>query len=111
MEVLLASLFVLIVVVPIWILVKLHEVSRQQKDSFDKLSILSGKVQQLLDGQKEVDDRPVAGEGEPAEKEESPPQPEPEPVVEAQAISAPEPPSMPPAEAAEPIAARTAATP
>ena len=112
-EVLLAALFFLaavglIVVVPIWILVKLHKVSRQQNDSVDKLSILSGKVQQLLDGQKQLRDRPVAGEGEPAEKEELPPEPEPEPIVEAQVVSAPVPPPMPPA---EPVGAHSAVSP
>jgi uncharacterized membrane protein len=114
-EVLLAALFFmaavgLVVVVPIWILVKLHKVSRQQDDSFDKLSILSGKVQKLVDGQQELRDRLVAGVGGPDEKEGLPsePEPEPEPVVEAEVVSAPVPPPMPPA---EPVAAHTAASP
>ena len=110
-EVLLASFFFLaavglIIVVPIWILVKLHEVTRRQDENFDKLSVLSGKVQQLLDGQKAVDDGPIVGAGEPAEKEELPP--EPEPIVEAQLVSVPAPPPMP---AAEPVAAHTAVSP
>ena len=101
----------LLFVVPIWILVKLHAVSRGQDDSMDKLSILSGKVQQLLDGQKELRDRPAGGVGEPAEKEELPPEPEPEPIVEAQVISAPAPPAMPVREPSKPVAAYSAASP
>ena len=95
----------LITVVPVWILVKLYKVSRQQDDSFDRLSLLSGKVEQLLDGQQKLRDRLVAGVGKPSQKEELPP--EPEPVVEAEVVSAPVPP-MPPA---EPVAAYTAARP
>ena len=115
MEVFLALLFFLAavglgVVVPIWILVKLQKICRQQDDSFDKLSVLSGKVQQLLDGEKQLRDRLVAGVGEPAGNEEFPaePEPEPEPVVEAQVVSAPVPPPMRPA---EPVAADTTVSP
>ncbi len=120
-ELLFAALFFmvagLIAVVPVWILVKLHSVSRQQDDSFDKLSILSRKVEQILDGQNEVRDRLLADVDEPTEKRESPPEPvwqpvpEPEPVLEAQVVSAPVPPPMPPAEPLEPVAAHSAVNP
>ena len=111
----------LIIVVPIWILVKLHKVSQQQDDSFEKLSVLSGKVQKLLDGQEKLRDRLVSGVGEPDKKEELPPEPvqepvqepvreplrEPEPVLEAEVVSDPVPPPMPAAEPLEPVAARS----